>query len=129
LPAFAIAGLLAGISLWGARAEPAPTLEPNDVEPPSLEAFVDSIATLYASTRDHPEVLRSYQEFALSQLRRHFLLPPDTAPRVVCERLRASRGLRDGDLAELLETQPCRGRADQIAAIERLDAILARAAK
>jgi hypothetical protein len=129
LPAFAIAGLLAWISLWGARAEPAPTLEPYDVEPPSLEAFVDSIATLYASTRDHPEVLRSYQEFALSQLRRHFLLPPDTAPRVVCERLRASRGLRDGDLAELLETQPCRGRADQIAAIERLDAILARAAK
>ena len=128
-PAFALAVLLACVALWRGRAELPPTLEPDTAEPPTLEVFVDSIATLYASTRDHAEVLRCYQEFALSQLRRLFHLPPDTTAQRACDRLRSSRGLSSDDVATLLESPACRKRSELLIAVGRLDAILATAAR
>jgi len=128
-PAFAGAALLAAVALWWGRALLPPTLEPDAPPPPSLEAFVSSTAILYAATRDHGAVLRSYQEFALSQIRRAFLLPADVPARRVCDRLLASRDLTDADVEPLVAPTECRRASELHERVARIDDLLARVAR
>ena len=125
LPAFGGAALLALLVLWWGRAQLPPRLETEDARPPSLEAFIASIARLYASTRDYDEVLRCYREFALSQLRRAFLLPPDVSTRIVCDRVLASRDLSPEDLQPLLESPPVGHMATLLSEAARIDSVVA----
>lgn len=128
-PAFAGAALLAAVALWWGRALLPPTIEPDAPPPPSLEAFVSSTAVLYAATRDHGAVLRSYQEFALSQIRRAFLMPADVPARRVCERVLASRDLTDADVEPLVASTECRRASELHDRVARLDDLLARVAR
>lgn len=128
LPAFAGAALLAGVALWWGRALLPPTLEPDVPPAPTLEAFVSSVAALYAGTRDHTALLRSYQEFAVSQLRRVFRLPPDVPEGRVCERALAARALSEDALRPLLDRRPCRGASELARKTRSIDALLARVA-
>jgi len=58
---------------------------------PRLETFVDSLAALYAATRDHRRVFERYREMTAGRLRRHFGLGPDMPLAGLVERLRRER--------------------------------------
>lgn len=129
LPAFAGVALLALLMLWWGRA-PLPSRTDPEVEPPpSLEGFVASIAALYAGTRDHAEVLRCYQELALGQLRRIFLLAPDTPARNVRDRVLASRELTEADVDLLFDAPRARRKAELLGEVARIDALVVRVAR
>lgn len=110
--------------VWHGRALPQRTLWPAAAQPPTLAAFVDSLSTLYAGTRDHDRVLERYREFTVSQLRRVLRLQPDAPLREVRARLVASRGIAPERLALLSERAPCTGKQTLEQQVARLDALV-----
>ena len=73
-------------------------------EAPTLAAFVDSLANLYARTGDHARAFERYRELSLERIRRALGLPPGTPPETVLATLRVraenrpslrERGVRD----------------------------------
>jgi hypothetical protein len=117
------------VLVWRGRSTPPFVLEPDQPAPPTLDDYVSSVANLYRRTRDHAEVLRSYQEFALSQLRRSLRIAPD-APRGLLERrLRQIGELSDDDLGLLFGEPVCRNRSQLMDATSRIDALLQRTAR
>ena len=129
LPSIAGVTLLGLLWVWRARSDPALLLEPDLPAPPTLDTYIGSVAGLYRSTRDHGEVLRSYQEFALSQLRRHHRLPPDASLDQIQSRLLRSQGLSAADLGVVLDPPACSKRSELLAATARIDALLERASR
>jgi len=124
LPVFVGALTAALLLIWYGRALPQRTLSPAEAEPPTLAAFVDSLSTLYAGTRDHDRVLERYREFTVSQLRRVLRLQPDAPFREVRDRLVISRGVAPERLAPLTEPEPCAGRQSLEEHVARLDALV-----
>src|SRR5204863_70103 len=84
---------------WQGNLVPPRALPGPGTDTPGLDAFVDSLAALYAGTRDHARVLERYRELAAARLRRHFGMPPETPVGVLAERLARDRRLapRAGD--------------------------------
>jgi len=121
LPFLIAAALLAALALWNARALPPRSLPVESTGSPSLGAFVGSLASLYAGTRDHGRVFERYREFSEARVRRALHLPVTTPREQLYARLRAagatgaraSQGLRD-------ET-PVRGRAELQRRVGALD--------
>jgi hypothetical protein len=129
MPAFGGVVLLGALLIWRARAESPPRLEPDQPEPPTLDAYIGSVANLYRGTRDHIEVLRAYQEFALSQLRRSLRLPPAASREQLENRLRLSSGVTSEDLETLLNEPACSKRSELLRATSQIDQILERSAR
>lgn len=129
MPAIGGVVLLGALLVWRARAQLPPSLELDQPAPPTLDAYISSVATLYRGTRDHIEVLRTYQEFALSQLRRSLKLPSDISREQIQNRLRSSGGLSSEDLARLLDEPVCSRRSDLLRATSQIDQILERSAR
>jgi hypothetical protein len=129
MPAFGGVVLLGALLIWRARAESPPRLEPDQPEPPTLDAYIGSVANLYRGTRDHIEVLRAYQEFALSQLRRSLRLPPAASREQLENRLRLSGGVTSEDLETLLNEPACSKRSELLRATSQIDQILERSAR
>ncbi len=124
-PAFIGAAILVLAAIWRERAQIAPRLQPDSALPPTMEEFVASIATLYSGTRDYPEVLRCYQEFIVSQIRRSLLMPSDMPERQVFARVRSLRSLTEEDLLPLEEMPTCRRASELHEKVARLDALAA----
>lgn len=86
--------LLLGLAFaWRGAALPPRELADLDPNAPTLESFVESLAALYAGTRDHARVFERYRELSLDRLRRHFGLAPDVPARVLLERLERTRSV------------------------------------
>jgi hypothetical protein len=99
---FALGSLL----IWRGHAWPKRRVEEVDPDAPTLAAFVESVASLYAGTRDHGRVFERYRALSLERLRRAIGLSPGTAPEIVVSMLRSraqSRtALREQGLRDLL---------------------------
>jgi hypothetical protein len=85
-PVFAGLGLLGLLFVWRGTAQPARSVPEHDPDVPTLESFVQSLATLYARTGDHVRVLERHRELSLGRLRRHYGMQAATPDRVVVER-------------------------------------------
>ena len=109
---------------WQGNLVPPRTLSGPETDTPGLGAFVDSLAALYAGTRDHARVLERYRELAAARLRRHFGMPPETPVGVLAERLARDRRLAPGTLRLLVEGAPVAGERGLRDAVRALDALV-----
>ena len=92
---------------------------------PTLDAFVDSLAQLYARTGDYQRVAERYQQLTAARLRRHFGLPADTPLAALLDRLRASRRAAPPQALAPLAAPPAVANADALArAVRALDALV-----
>ncbi len=125
----ALAGLVGVLHVWrGALVPPRRLLEPS-LPAPTLDAFVDSLARLYAATADHARVLERYRELTASRLRRLFGLPPDTPPAQLLARLGRRPALSRDALAALTSTRRAASRADLEREVSLLDQLVREAAR
>jgi hypothetical protein len=87
-------GLLAlgGLVCWRGRAWPLRRVDEVDPDAPTLSTFVDSVALLYAGTRDHERVFERYRALGLERIRRILGLAPGTPVEIVVAMLRAREG-------------------------------------
>jgi hypothetical protein len=90
-PVFLGLAALGLLVAWHGTLVPARTLPPLADPTPRLGTFVDSIATLYARTRDYGRAFDRYRDLATGALRRHFSLAPDVPAEVVISRARQLR--------------------------------------
>jgi len=109
---------------WQGSLVPPRALPGAETATPGLDAFVDSLATLYAGTRDHARVLERYRELTAARLRRHFGLPPETPVAVLAERLGRDRRLAPSTLRLFAEGAPVAGERALRAAVRALDALV-----
>jgi len=109
---------------WQGNLVPPRALSGPETDTPGLDAFVDSLAALYAGTRDHARVLERYRELAAARLRRHFGMPPETPVGVLAERLARDRRLVPGTLRLLVEGAPVAGERGLRDAVRALDALV-----
>ncbi len=127
-------GVFVGLALfgflfaWRGSALP-PRQSPDETPVPTMEAFVDSLAALYARTGDHARVLERYRELTAARLRRHFGLHPDTPVHSLLERLRACRHLAPEGMRLLVDGAPVAGEAALRAAVQSLDALVLEATR
>jgi len=124
----ALLGLLA---LWRGAALPRRAVVEVDPSAPELERFVDSLAGLYARSRDYARVAQRYRVLSLARLRRHFGLTPEISGPALLARLRREGRLARADLAALdpEATVPVRSAADLRAAARRLDSLVKEACR
>ena len=116
--------LTGALFAWQGNLVPPRALPGPETDTPGLDAFVDSLAALYAGTRDHARVLERYRELAAARLRRHFGLPPETPAGVLAERLARDRRLAPGALRLLVEGAPVAGERELRDAVGALDALV-----
>jgi len=122
--------LFAGMALTGLlfawQGSLVPPRAAGDAGPgaPSLETFVDSLAALYAATRDHSRVLERYRELTAARLRRHFGLAPDTPLATLIERLRRERRAAPAAIDLLAAGAGARDEAALRAAARALDGLV-----
>jgi len=120
-PLFAGLAVLALLVGWRGSAVPPLVARAAPAPAPTLEAFVDSLATLYARTRDHARVLSRYRELTADRLRRAAGLPPETPLAAIAERLRRDARVDPAALRVLLDGAPVRSEADLRRAARALD--------
>jgi hypothetical protein len=126
LPFLAGVLLLAGLFAWHGAAEPPRSVTERDLAAPTLASYVDSLAGLYARTRDRRRVLERYRELTFRRLRRHYGLPPDASPASLLERLARRRDLPPAELALLAGEASAHSAPAVEQAAETLDALVAR---
>jgi hypothetical protein len=111
---------------WGAALSPR-TAAGDERPAPTLEAYVGSLASLYARATDHAAVAVRYRDFALAQLRRQSALPPDTPAEILIDRLQRQRSI-DASEARLLRASPAVASPAELRQhTQRLDEILRKA--
>jgi hypothetical protein len=125
----ALAGLVGVLYLWHGALVPPRRLQEPSLPAPTLDAFVDSLARLYAATGDHARVLERYRELTASRLRRLFGLPPDTPPAQLLARLGRRPALSRDGLAALTSTRRAASRADLEREVTLLDQLVREAAR
>jgi len=89
LPVFLGLVALGGTLAWRGSALASTARTAPEPPAPTLDAFVASLARLYAGTGDSVRVARRYRALTLGRLRRHLGLPPDTPESVVLARIGA----------------------------------------
>lgn len=98
-----VLGLLIG---WRGWAWPVRRVEEVDPEAPTLSAFVDSVARLYARSRDFDRIFERYRALSLERIRRALGLAPGTPAEIVVASLRTREAgwsaLRETGLGDLL---------------------------
>jgi hypothetical protein len=111
--------------VWNGNLWPARHAAASAVPAPALDAFVDSLAHLYARTGDVARVAERYRQFTAARLRRHFGLPADTPLPALLDRLRASRrGAPATGLAALAAPPAVHSAGALAAAVRTLDALV-----
>ena len=114
-------GLLVG---WRGRAWPVRLVEEVDPEAPTLSAFVDSVARLYARSRDFDRIFERYRALSLERIRRALGLAPGTPAEIVVASLRAREAggsaVRETGLGDLLT------RDVRVTSVEELERATAR---
>jgi hypothetical protein len=124
LPVFAGLALLGLLAFWRGSTLPRRRLEEAPLPAPALDRFVDSLASLYARSRDQGRVAERYRELTLARLRRHFGLPAETPARIIVERLRRDRRLSPELLGSLAEVETPRDEAALRVRARRLDTLV-----
>ncbi len=120
---------LGSLVIWRGHAWPKRRVDEVDPAAPTLVAFVESVASLYAGTRDHAPVFERYRALSLERVRRAIGLSPGTAAEIVLASLRARAhsgpALRERGLRDLL-TQEVRieSAAELMRAAGRLDELV-----
>ncbi len=125
-PLFVGLALLALLIGWRGNAVPPLTVRAPQMPAPTLETFVDSMATLYARTRDYARVSSRYRELTADRLRRHFGLPAETPLAVLADRLRVDSRVTPAALRTLVEGAPVSGDAELRATVRLLDSLVPR---
>ena len=80
-----------GLATLASHAWPKRRVDELDPDSPTLAAFVESLASLYARTRDHARVFERYRALSLERVRRTIGLSPGTAAEIVLASLRARK--------------------------------------
>jgi hypothetical protein len=125
LPVFAglaATGLLFG---WAGAGVPRRREGEPRLGPPALDAYVDSLARLYARAGDHADVFERYRAYGLSELRRALSLAHDAPPDRIRDALRARGRADEADLAILEGPASVRGAGDLDAACAAIDRLIA----
>lgn len=126
VPALAGIALLGVLTIWHGNLWPPRRGADPTTPAPTLGAFVDSIAHLYARTGDYGSVGERYRQLTAARLRRHFGLPAETPLPALLDRLRASR--RAGAALAPLERPVAVASPQQLAAlVQALDRLVAEA--
>jgi hypothetical protein len=131
LGVFAGLALLGLLALWRGAALPRRAIVEVDPSAPELERFVDSLASLYARSRDYARVAQRYRGLSLARVRRHFGLAPEISDAALLARLRGEGRLAPADLAAFDPEAmvPVRSAADLRAAARRLDSLVKEACR
>jgi hypothetical protein len=129
MPFLASAALLALLVAWHGAAIPPRRLAPQVDAAPSLDAYVRSLGSLYAASRDPGALLDRYRDVTAARLRRHFDLPAETTLESLVARVRARTGVNPAHLAVLERGLPVRRPAELQAALAALDRLTAEAAR
>jgi hypothetical protein len=116
--------LLGLLHVWRGLAVPPRRLEDPLTPAPSLDAFVDSLAALYAATGDHRRVGERYRELTLSRLRRVLGLAPSAGAEPLRERLARRPGVSPANLDVLTSTHPITSRGALEREAAALDAVV-----
>ena len=124
LPALLGVLVLGLLAVWHGHAVPPRRAPENAAAAPTLAAFVDALARLYAGTGDHARVLARYRQLTAARLRRHFSLPPETPLPALLERLVQTRRVTPAQFAVLSDERTVASAADVRAAARALDAAL-----
>jgi hypothetical protein len=114
---------------WHGSALPPRAVSQTSMPAPSIDAFVESLATLYARTGDYARVLERYRELTAARLRRHFGLHPDTPVGTLVERLRAYRQVSPHAVHLLADGASVSSEAGLHAAVELLDLLVLEATR
>jgi hypothetical protein len=125
LPVFAglaASGLLFG---WAGASLPRRRIDEAQLGPPALDAYVDSLARLYARAGDHADVFDRYRAYGWAELRRALSLAHDAPADRIRDVLRGRPGVNDADLAVLHGPVAVRGRGDFDAACAAIDRLIA----
>lgn len=101
LPALLGITLLGALAVWHGNLWPPRRADHERPPAPTLGAFVDSLAQLYARTGDYATVAERYRQLTATRLLRHFALPAETPLPTLLDRLRASRRASPDALAPL----------------------------
>ncbi len=103
-----------------------PRREVGDDTPgaPTLEIYVESLASYYGATREYPRVLERYRELTARRLRRALALPPDAKLERILARLERSRAVDAQALALLAAPRPVRDARSLAQAAARLDELV-----
>lgn len=123
-PFLAGAAILALAFVWFHAATPPRQVAELDPSAPSLDAFVDSLAACYASTRDYARVLERFRELTSRRLRRHFGLPPEAPESQLVERLRRRSALSPKALDLLANGTPLGSARELETAVEQIDRLV-----
>ena len=122
-PVFAGLALLGALFAWWGTALPARSVEEFDPEAPTLATFVDSMASLYARSRDYSRLSERYRELTAARLRRHFGLSPEVSVSALAERIERDRRTSPGALRSLTDPRPVTSSRELAAAARDLDAL------
>ena len=124
LPTILGLALLGALYAWRGTALPARSVQEFDPAVPTLEAFVSSMAALYAGTRDHARVLERYRELSAERLRRHFGLPQGFSRLALADRIRRDGRVGAERLAPLTDAGTVNTATELAAAARRLDELV-----
>ncbi|MEZ4216942.1 MAG: DUF4350 domain-containing protein [Myxococcota bacterium] len=123
-PVFAGTALVLALLVWRAHALPRRALVDPPRAAPTVDAFVDSLALLYARSGDRARVLARYRELSLRRLQRALRLPHETPPERVLEIVRAHPRVDPAHFRMLAasDADPSPGRVRRVA--RALDALV-----
>jgi hypothetical protein len=129
LPLLAGLCVLAALYAWSGLALPPRAQATQGLPPPSLTAFVDSLAALYATCGDHQRVWQAYRNHSLARLRQHFRWAGDVPSTLLLQRLIEQQRVSAG-LASALSGSPLlRSKEDLRQAVIRLDRLVEEAVR
>jgi len=127
-PAFLGLALVGGLVVWRGNALPMRSVAELDLEAPTPEAFVASMASLYARTGDRERILERYRELCAARLRRHFAMPADLSSEALAERIVRLSRLDADAIARLLSKRVAAGKGLRAAelrfAMDELDRLV-----
>lgn len=121
LPLFVGLALFGALYAWRGNAYSRRSVREIDVGVPTLETFVDSVATLYSRTHDFERVFACYRELTLDRIRRHCGLTPSAPLRELQERLEHDPHVSRKMLGWLVAPPPVKTAGELRAAVQMLD--------
>jgi hypothetical protein len=128
--AFCFAGLaLCGmVFAWLGGSLPRRSVGDAALPAPTLEGYVDAMASYYGATREYGRVLARYRDLSARRLRRALALPPDAPLASVVERAARSKRADPEALELLAKGAPARDLRALVQSARKLDEMVRRIA-